>query len=96
MDFRWSTDMLQLLYPVLQWLDNKFLDRSMGQKLTVERLARCQIWTRYDFIYWGYKNYVVYTSQPQNLEEINDKITETRLANYWNSYLFDEDIVLLI
>jgi transposase len=59
---------------VREWLDNKFRNRWIGRRGTVEWPARSPDLTPLDFYLWGYVKSVVYQIQPLSIDDLKQKI----------------------
>lgn len=62
--------------PVRQWLDDEFPNKWIGRRGPMEWPARSPDLTPLDFFLWGHLKSIVFTPQPQTLEELRQRIIE--------------------
>ena len=59
---------------VCAWLDQKFLERWLGQRGSHVWPARSPYLTPYDFFLWGWAKEEVYQARPHTMEKLEDRI----------------------
>ncbi|CAH1956977.1 unnamed protein product [Acanthoscelides obtectus] len=68
---------LHYVFPVRQWLDDEFPDKCIGRRRPIESPARSPDLTPLDFLLWSHLTSIVFTPQPESLDELRQRIFES-------------------